>query len=265
MDLPGQSELPQMMSLTARCSMVFFSDSILFFPSSSSFILDSSSVGTVSFQIKQMMGFIEQEANEKVEEIDAKAEEEFNIEKGRLVQQHRLKIMETYDRKEKAVELQKKIQSSTMLNQARLRVLKAQDDHVGNVIEETKKRLSDITRDQAKYLEVLKSLIVQGLFQLMEATVALRCREVDVSLVQRAVPDAIKVYKQATSKEAVIKIDTECFLPTGTFGGVELSAMRGRIRVVNTLETRLDMIAQQLLPDIRNTLFGRNPNRRFLD
>ena len=30
-----------------------------------------------------------QEANEKAEEIDAKAEEEFNIEKGRLVQQQR--------------------------------------------------------------------------------------------------------------------------------------------------------------------------------
>lgn len=29
-----------------------------------------------------MMAFIEQEANEKAEEIDAKAEEEFNIEKG---------------------------------------------------------------------------------------------------------------------------------------------------------------------------------------
>merc|ERR1712062_436348 len=45
-------------------------------------------------QIKHMMAFIEQEANEKAEEIDAKAEEEFNIEKGRLVQQQRLKIME---------------------------------------------------------------------------------------------------------------------------------------------------------------------------
>lgn len=62
-----------------------------------------------SVQIKQMMGFIEQEANEKVEEIDAKAEEEFNIEKGRLVQQQRLKIMEFYERKEKQVELQKKM------------------------------------------------------------------------------------------------------------------------------------------------------------
>lgn len=56
-----------------------------------------------------MMAFIEQEANEKAEEIDAKAEEEFNIEKGRLVQQQRLKIMEYYERKEKQVELQKKM------------------------------------------------------------------------------------------------------------------------------------------------------------
>jgi V-type H+-transporting ATPase subunit E len=61
------------------------------------------------FQIKHMMAFIEQEANEKAEEIDAKAEEEFNIEKGRLVQQQRLKIMEYYERKEKQVELQKKM------------------------------------------------------------------------------------------------------------------------------------------------------------
>lgn len=84
-----------------------------------------------------MMAFIEQEANEKVEEIDAKvcwmreilkllifnvnycsfiviifclqAEEEFNIEKGRLVQEQRLKIMEYFDKKEKQVELQRKM------------------------------------------------------------------------------------------------------------------------------------------------------------
>lgn len=32
-----------------------------------------------------MMAFIEQEANEKAEEIDAKAEEEFNIEKVQIL------------------------------------------------------------------------------------------------------------------------------------------------------------------------------------
>lgn len=35
----------------------------------------------VQKQLKHMINFIDQEANEKAEEIDAKAEEEFNIEK----------------------------------------------------------------------------------------------------------------------------------------------------------------------------------------
>merc|ERR1711973_284901 len=109
----------------------------------------------VQKQIKQMMAFIEQEANEKAEEIDAKAEEEFNIEKGRLVQQQRLKIMEYYERKEKQVELQRKIQSSNMLNKARLNVLKARDDHVSSVLEEAKQHLSGVVRDQGKYGKLL--------------------------------------------------------------------------------------------------------------
>ena len=37
----------------------------------------------VQKQIQQMVAFIEQEASEKTEEIDARAEEEFNIEKGK--------------------------------------------------------------------------------------------------------------------------------------------------------------------------------------
>merc|ERR1711881_530039 len=109
-----------------------------------------------SLKLKHMMAFIEQEANEKAEEIDAKAEEEFNIEKGRLVQQQRLKIMEYYERKEKQVELQRKIQSSNMLNQARLKVLKARDDHVSKVLDNAKKQLVTICQDQSRYPQLLE-------------------------------------------------------------------------------------------------------------
>ena len=121
----------------------------------------------VKKQIDHMMGFIEQEAKEKAEEIDAKAEEEFNIEKGRLVQQQRLKIMEFYERKEKQVELQKKIQSSNMLNQARLKVLKHRDDHVASVLEEAKQHLSGVVRDKAKYTEILQQLLTQAMCQVI--------------------------------------------------------------------------------------------------
>lgn len=48
-------------------------------------------------------------------------------------------------------------------------------------------------------------------------------------------------------------------------GGVELTAFHGRIRVNNTLENRLDMIAGQMLPETRTKLFGANVNRKFFD
>lgn len=177
------------------------------------------------------MAFIEQEANEKAEEIDAKAEEEFNIEKGRLVQQQRLKIMEYYEKKEKQVELQKKIQSSNMLNQARLKVLKVREDHVSNVLDEARRRLGEITKDEGKYKEILMTLIIQGLFQIMEPNTVIKCRQVDQQLVQSLLAEASVEYKSKTGKDVVLKLENASFLGADTCGGVELSALNGRIRV----------------------------------
>ncbi len=41
--------------------------------------------------------------------MQVQAEEEFNIEKGKLVQQQRVKIMEYYEKKMKQIDLQKKM------------------------------------------------------------------------------------------------------------------------------------------------------------
>ncbi|KAJ8711770.1 hypothetical protein PYW08_008724 [Mythimna loreyi] len=219
----------------------------------------------VQKQIKHMMAFIEQEANEKAEEIDAKAEEEFNIEKGRLVQQQRLKIMEYYEKKEKQVELQKKIQSSNMLNQARLKVLKVREDHVRNLLDEARKRLAEVPRNQKLYSDLLTALVVQALFQLMENAVTLRVRQADKGLVESVLGKAQSDYKAKIKKDTTLRIDPDNWLSPDTCGGIELVALKGRIKICNTLESRLELIAQQLLPEIRTALFGRNPNRKFTD
>jgi len=219
----------------------------------------------VQKQIKHMMAFIEQEANEKAEEIDAKAEEEFNIEKGRLVQQQRLKIMEFYERKEKQVELQKKIQSSNMLNQARLKALKVRDDHVGSVLDEAKVRLSTIVQDKNKYAGILQSLLTQGLCQLLENKATVRCRQEDHSLVESIIPGAVADYKAKVGKECTVKMDTDNWLHKDLTGGIEVLNSNNKIKVDNTLEARLNMISQQIMPDVRTTLFGANPNRKFMD
>lgn len=219
----------------------------------------------VQKQIKHMMAFIEQEANEKAEEIDAKAEEEFNIEKGRLVQHQRLKIMEYFERKEKQVELQKKIQSSNMLNQARLKALKVREDHVRGVLDEANRDLGEITKNPVQYKEVLRKLTLQATLQLLETNVVLRIRQADSSLIDEILPVVIGEYKKLSNKEINIKVDTDTYLQPDTSGGIELLAQKGKIKVTNTLESRLDLISQQLIPEIRNALFGRNPCRRFTD
>lgn len=219
----------------------------------------------VQKQIEHMMKFIEQEAKEKVEEIDAKAEEEFNIEKGRLVQQERLKIMNHYERKEKQVELQKKIQRSSQMNQSRLKILKAQDDHVKSILDETAQKLGSVMKDEARYKQILQGLITQGLFQLLEPAIVIRCRQQDVKLVKSVLSGAVDEYKKAVKKDCALTVDEQNFLGPVCSGGVELLAKQGRIKVENTLESRLELISRQMLPEIRETLFGPNEARKFLN
>ncbi|XP_071076291.1 V-type proton ATPase subunit E 1 isoform X2 [Desmodus rotundus] len=199
----------------------------------------------VQKQIKHMMAFIEQEANEKAEEIDAKAEEEFNIEKGRLVQTQRLKIMEYYEKKEKQIEQQKKIQMSNLMNQARLKVLRARDDLITDLLNEAKQRLGKVVKDTTRYQVLLDGLVLQGMYQLLEPRMVVRCRKQDFPLVKAAVQKAIPMYKIATKKDADVQIDQEAYLPEETAGGVEIYNGDRKIKVSNTLESRLDLIAQQ--------------------
>lgn len=219
----------------------------------------------VQKQIKHMMAFIEQEASEKVEEIDAKAEEEFNIEKGRLVQTQRVKIMEFYEKKEKQIEQHKKIQMSHLRSQARLKVLKARDDMISDLLNASRQELANIAKDPARYSTLLEGLVLQGFYQLLEPKVTIRCRQEDVEMVQAAVNKNVPIYKEAVKSNIVVKVDQDRFLSADSCGGVELYNDNGKIKVTNTLESRLELIAYQMMPEIKVALFGANPNRKFLD
>lgn len=219
----------------------------------------------VQKQLRHMMAFIEQEANEKAEEIDAKAEEEFNIEKGRLVQQQRTKIMEHYEKKEKQVELQRKIQNSNMHNQARLKLLKARQDHINNVLEEARNNLGSLANDSSRYESVLKGLITAALCQLLEENVDLRCRQRDVPLVEKLLPTCVAEATRQAHMPFKVVISRSDYLPADSAGGVDVYKVGAKIRVSSTLESRLDLLSQSLVPDIRTSLFGANPNRKFTD
>lgn len=160
-----------------------------------------------------MIAFIDQEANEKVDELDAKADEEFNIEKGRLVQQQRVKILDFYERKEKQIELQGKIQNSGAQNQSRLRVLKAQEDCVMETVDLAKQRLFQVSSNGDQYREVMEKLLLQALEQLLESDVLVICRAKDVQLVQSMLDSCSHSYREATKRSIKVEIDHTRNLP----------------------------------------------------
>lgn len=60
-------------------------------------------------EMKKMVAFIMQEADEKCREIKVKADEEFNVEKAKLVHQETVAIEAQFERKLKQAEIKRKM------------------------------------------------------------------------------------------------------------------------------------------------------------
>ncbi|KAK9290365.1 hypothetical protein L1049_008534 [Liquidambar formosana] len=222
----------------------------------------------VSKQIQQMVRFIRQEAEEKANEILVSAEEEFNIEKLQLVEADKKKIRQEYERKAKQVEVRKKIEYSMQLNASRIKVLQAQDDVVNAMKDSAGKELLRASDDKNAYKNLLKGLIVQSLLRLKEPSVLLRCREVDLRVVESVLNEAKQEYaEQAKVHAPKITVDNRVYLPPppGSVeshgptcsGGVVLASQDGKIVCENTLDARLDVVFRQKLPEIRKCLYGK--------
>lgn len=218
----------------------------------------------VQKQIRQMVAFIDQEANEKAAEIDAKAAEEFAIEKDNLVNQQKQKILQFFSKKEKQIELQRKIQQSNLQNQARISILKAREELVQKMRDQAVTELAKIPQDSDKYLGLLTNLIAQSLYRLTERDVFIKCREQDLNLVNQAATQAKAMYKNELKKEARVVV-LQQYLSPQIAGGIEAYTSDGKIKIINTLEARLNMMFMQMIPEIREKLFGKNQNRAHSD
>ncbi|MED6186153.1 hypothetical protein PIB30_064084 [Stylosanthes scabra] len=221
----------------------------------------------VSKQIQQMVNFIRQEAEEKANEISVSAEEEFNIEKLQLVESEKKKIRQEYERKQKQVDVRRKIEYSMQLNASRIKVLQAQDDVVGSMKEAASKELLNVNHHHHVYRNLLKDLIVQSLLRLKEPSVLLRCRKEDVHSVEHVLDSAAQEYaEKANVHPPEIIVDREVYLPPAPShhnvhepycsGGVVLASRDGKIVCENTLDARLDVVFRKKLPEIRKLLFG---------
>ena len=118
-------------------------------------------------------------------EIQVSAEEEFNIEKLQMVESEKQRIRREYERKEAQIESRKKIERSTKVNAARLRVLRAREECVSVAVKAAREQLAVVVGDQARYGRLLVELIAQAMGKLNEPAVQVRCRQADLVLMQQ--------------------------------------------------------------------------------
>ncbi|KAI9787902.1 MAG: V-ATPase V1 sector subunit E [Peltula sp. TS41687] len=222
----------------------------------------------VAGELRKMTAFIRQEAYEKAKEIQIKADEEFAIEKSKLVRQETSSIDQAYEKKFKQASMSQQITRSTLANKTRLKVLGARQELLDDLFERARKRLVDATtkdQEQERYESVLKDLILEGAYALNEKKVQVRAREQDGDLVGRAVESARSEYKDKVHREVEIVLDGEEPLEEGCTGGVMILSESGKIDINNTLDERLRILQNESLPAVRTMLFGKNENRKFFD
>lgn len=171
----------------------------------------------VDNELRKMTAFIKQEAMEKAREIEIKANEEFEIEKSKLVRQETDAIDSQYEKKFKQATMSQQITRSTVANKTRLKVLGARQELLDGIFEEAQKKLPDGTKDKGKYQKVVKGLLLEGFYAFNESDLQVRARKKDYDVVKKAIDEAEKEYKKQVGKEVSATIDEENPLAEGLY------------------------------------------------
>ncbi|PGH11382.1 hypothetical protein AJ79_04883 [Helicocarpus griseus UAMH5409] len=229
----------------------------------------------VAGELRKMTAFIRQEALEKAREIHLKADEEFAIEKSKLVRQETAAIDHLYEKKFKQAAMSQQITRSTLANKTRLRVLTARQALLDELFEQAREQLANAVAAKGgkkkgkggdgAYQSTLKGLVLEGLYALNESQVEVRARKADYEVVKKAIEEAKGEFKEKSGREIEVDLLEDDPLPEGSAGGVIVSGTDGKIDINNTYEERLRLLEIDALPAVRETLFGKNKNRKFYD
>lgn len=153
----------------------------------------------------------------------------------------------------------------------RVEKMKVRESLLDDVRIKAIKALQQATSDNEKNKKLLTDLIVQGLLQIREPKVDLVVRDCDVAAAKAAAPRALSRYleisKLKTGKEPKCAVNVNPIgqrLPppddgsgkASCAGGVKLIGDNGKIVCDNTLDTRLKMVFEDIMPEIRQTLFS---------
>lgn len=170
-----------------------------------------------------MTAFIRQEALEKAREIQLKADEEFAIEKSKLVRQETAAIDSQYEKKFKQASMSQQITKSTLANKTRLQVLSARQSLLDELFEEARSKVGKAAAEGKDCDKILKGLILEGMYLLHEPKIQIRAREKDKSKVENAIKEAANEYKENMGREVEAVIDEKNPIPDSSYVSIVLA------------------------------------------
>lgn len=211
-------------------------------------------------QVRQMVNFIMAEAKETAEGLQSKANEDFNIEKLKLVQSMKEEIRAEIGAKKKKAETKIAIEKSSAINKARMKKVACRQECIERLGGEVATKLKEVSKAEAKYKQILVDLIVQGSLKLMEEDISVKCRAADVNVVRGVLDAASQAFSKVVAKAVNVNVKLKLsldkeLLPAQCLGGVVLSCQGGSICVDNTLDTRMKLCMDNDKPMLRKMLF----------
>ncbi|KAF8908070.1 ATPase V1/A1 complex subunit E [Gymnopilus junonius] len=212
-------------------------------------------------EMNKMVAFIKQEALEKAREIRVKADEEFAIEKAKLVKQEQQAIDAQYEKKRKSAEVAQKIAQSTITNKSRLKLLHKREEILQHIFSTVREPTTPLYKTNG-YVQFLEGIITESFLYILEPSATIYSRQSDVDVVNQAAANAANAYKDISGRDVSFTV-VGSIADDQSQGGVKLQSGTGRITLDNTMEERLRLLEEQMLPEIREELFGKNPNRKF--
>lgn len=150
-----------------------------------------------------------------------------------------------------------------MVNHQRIKKMEVRHKFVEQLKEEVKAKLRIIVSDEAENRKLIRTLIVQGLLRMMEKNVSIEAPNQHKSIVSSVLKDCqddfAKIMKSETDKDmgVILKISDYSLeeRQKDIIGGVFLRSNDGLIVCDNSLDARVDLIFEHLLPTIRGMLF----------
>jgi V/A-type H+-transporting ATPase subunit E len=122
---------------------------------------------------------------------------------------------------------------------------------VTEVLDQTKKRVTDALKDDKKYLPYLTALAADGIREIGLDTVVIRLNSSDLKRINTT--DLERDIAKSLRKPIKIEFSRE---PIEALGGAVISSKDGRTRIVNTLDQRFEALESKLLIQAAKILFG---------